>query len=52
MGEAGSGYRDLVAWQKGMAVVSAVYRASQTWPREELYGLTGQVVHMPFHRRG
>jgi len=36
------GYRDLVAWQKSMAVVSAVYRASRGWPRDELYGLTGQ----------
>jgi four helix bundle protein len=43
MGEAGGGFRDLVAWQKGMAVVSAVYRVSQTWPRDELYGLTSQV---------
>jgi len=25
-----------------MAVVSAVYRASRGWPRDELYGLTGQ----------
>ena len=43
MSEAGGGYRDLVAWQKGMAVVAAVYRVSRTWPRDELYGLTGQV---------
>jgi four helix bundle protein len=41
--EASGRYRDLVAWQKGMAVVSAVYRASRMWPREEVYGLTSQV---------
>jgi four helix bundle protein len=35
-------YRDLVAWQKGMDLVEALYRASQQWPREELYGLTNQ----------
>jgi four helix bundle protein len=35
-------YRDLVAWQKAMALVCAVYEATRRWPREELYGLTDQ----------
>ena len=35
-------YRDLAAWQKAMDLVEAVYRATQRWPREEVYGLTNQ----------
>jgi hypothetical protein len=35
-------YRDLVAWQKGMDMVEAVYRVTQTWPHDEVYGLTNQ----------
>jgi four helix bundle protein len=37
------GFQDLVAWQKAMALVTAVYRATGDWPREELYGLISQV---------
>ena len=36
-------YRDLIVWQKGMDLAVAVHRATQKWPREELYGLTNQV---------
>jgi four helix bundle protein len=36
-------YRDLVAWQRGMDFVEAIYRLTQCFPREELYGLTNQV---------
>ena len=35
-------YRDLAAWQKAMELVEAVYRATQHWPRDEMYGLTNQ----------
>jgi four helix bundle protein len=35
-------YQDLTAWQKAMDLVEAVYRATQQWPRDELYGLTNQ----------
>ena len=35
-------YRDLVAWQKGMDIVEAVYWVTQTWPQDEVYGLTNQ----------
>ena len=38
-----SGFQDLIAWQKAMAFVTAIYRATGDWPREELYGLTSQV---------
>jgi four helix bundle protein len=36
-------YRELVAWQKAMDLVVEVYRLSQCFPREEIYGLTNQV---------
>ena len=38
-----SGFQDLIAWQKAMALVTAIYRATGDWPREELYRLTSQV---------
>jgi four helix bundle protein len=37
------GYQDLVAWQKSMELVTAVYRIARDWPHEEQYGLTSQV---------
>ncbi len=36
-------YRDLVAWQKGIDLCELIYRASASFPRHELYGLTSQV---------
>lgn len=36
-------YRELIAWQRGMDFVEAVYRLSQRFPREELYALTNQL---------
>jgi four helix bundle protein len=36
-------YRDLRVWQRSMDMVVAVYRATVKFPREELYGLTGQL---------
>ena len=35
-------FRDLIAWQRAMALAVGVYEVTKTWPREELYGLTGQ----------
>lgn len=41
--EAGiSSYRDLVVWQQAMDLAVAVYEATGSWPKEELYGLTSQ----------
>jgi len=37
------GYKDLVAWQKGMDLVEAVYRTSALFPADERFGLTSQV---------
>src|SRR5688500_18234532 len=36
-------FRDLVAWQKAMKLVSAIYRATEAFPARERYGLTNQV---------
>jgi four helix bundle protein len=38
-----SGFQELIAWQKAMTLVTAIYRATGDWPREEFYGLTSQV---------
>ncbi len=35
-------FRDLIVWQKAHAFVLAVYEATRSFPREELYGLTPQ----------
>jgi four helix bundle protein len=40
---AGKNYRDLIAWQKSMDFVEAVYRATAGFPKEELYGLVSQL---------
>jgi four helix bundle protein len=36
-------FRDLIAWQKAMAFVTDVYRATESFPQREIYGLTNQV---------
>lgn len=36
-------YRDLKVWEKSHQLTLAVYAATRLFPREELYGLTGQV---------
>jgi four helix bundle protein len=36
-------YRELIAWQKAMKLVSDVYRTTRTWPADERFGLTSQV---------
>ena len=36
-------YTELIAWQKAIDFVEAVYRFSSTFPGSELYGLTGQL---------
>jgi four helix bundle protein len=39
----GKNYRDLIAWQRAMDLVGAVYRESAVIPAEERYGLTAQM---------
>ena len=33
----------LEAWKEAMALVSLAYRVSQSFPKEEIYGLTSQI---------
>jgi four helix bundle protein len=36
-------FRNLVAWQKAIALVTEVYRVTQSFPNEEKFGLTSQL---------
>jgi four helix bundle protein len=36
-------FRDLQIWQKSMELTVAVYRMTQGFPREEMFGLTSQL---------
>jgi four helix bundle protein len=36
-------YRDLIAWQKSMALVTAIYTCTREFPKTELYGLAAQL---------
>jgi four helix bundle protein len=38
-----STYRDLIAWQKGLDLVEAVYLATEDFPQREWYGLAAQM---------
>jgi four helix bundle protein len=38
----GRSYKDLVVWQKAMNLVTATYRATAKFPKDELFGLTSQ----------
>src|SRR5260370_2563680 len=39
----GRGFRDLRVWKDGMDLVEQVYRLTQDFPKQELYGLTNQL---------
>ena len=36
-------YRDLVAWQVAVELVTNIYRSTESFPKHELYGLTSQI---------
>jgi four helix bundle protein len=36
-------FKDLIAWQKAMALTNAVYDATEGFPKHEVYGLTNQI---------
>jgi len=36
-------YRDLIAWQKAIELVTEIYRATQTFPDRQRFGLTSQL---------
>jgi four helix bundle protein len=39
----GESYRDLIAWQRAMRLVTGIYEATRAFPRDEQYGLTNQL---------
>jgi four helix bundle protein len=36
-------YRDLKVWQRAIQMTIAIYRVTTSFPKEELFGLTGQI---------
>jgi four helix bundle protein len=38
-----SSYRDLIVWQKAKSVAVLVYKLTESFPKEEIYGLTSQM---------
>lgn len=36
-------YKDLIVWQRSMEVVVEIYKLTDQYPREEIYGLTSQI---------
>jgi four helix bundle protein len=38
-----NGYKDLIAWQKGMELVAAIYDATDGFPSHEQFGLVSQL---------
>lgn len=41
--EPAKSFRDLIVWQKAHALVLDIYKATKTFPKEEMYGLTSQI---------
>lgn len=37
------GFKDLLVWQKAMDLIEEVYRLTQTFPKQETYGLSTQI---------
>ena len=37
------GYKDLIVWQRAIELVVAVYALTESFPKEEVYGLTSQM---------
>ena len=36
-------FKDLIVWQKAMSLVTAIYRATAPFPKDEQFGLTSQM---------
>ncbi len=36
-------HKELIVWQKGIELVKMIYQETQSFPKEELYGLTSQM---------
>ena len=43
MSAMGQSYRELIAWQKARALVSEIYKGTESFPSKEQYGLTSQI---------
>ena len=43
MADSVKSFHDLVAWQQAMELVTEIYKVSQKFPKEEIFGLTGQI---------
>jgi four helix bundle protein len=43
LADAGVSYRDLKVWQKAMDLTVSCYKATQTFPADERFGLTAQI---------
>ena len=39
----GEGFKGLKVWQKGYELALLIYKATQKYPKSELYGLTSQI---------
>jgi len=37
------GYKDLLVWQKGIALTKEVYKVTKTFPKDERFGLIAQM---------
>ncbi len=36
-------YKDLIVWQKSMELVKEIYLLTESFPKEEIFGLTSQI---------
>ena len=43
MGKDIRSFRDLNIWQKGIDLVKDIYKETQNFPKQEIYGLTNQI---------
>jgi four helix bundle protein len=43
MNQATQNYKDLLVWQKGIALAKVIYRLTQSFPTEEKFGLVSQM---------
>jgi four helix bundle protein len=41
-------FHDLVAWQGAMELVTEIYKVSQPFPKEEMFGLMSQISRAAF----
>lgn len=36
-------YKELIVWQKGVKLVTEIYRVTEKFPKNEIFGLTSQI---------